>query len=632
MVATRQQSRKIAALTATPAADAGALAQRMPPPDPPTSVGGRVVVDVRPSPPEDRDPYSVTALADITDRSLHAAMARFTVGISPAALAEAYLDWATHLAYAPGKRAQLIGKAIRKAARFGNYASRYAIEGGQTECCIEPLPQDRRFADEGWRQWPFSFIYQAFLLQQQWWHNATTGVRGVSKKHEEIVAFGSRQILDMVAPSNFPLTNPAILRHTIGAGGLNLFKGWQNWIEDWERAITGKKPIGAENFAVGRDVARTPGKIVYRNRLIELIQYAPATAAVRPEPVLIVPAWIMKYYILDLSPENSLVKYLTEQGFTVFMISWKNPGPDDRDLGMEDYRTLGVMSALDAISTIVPNQKVHAAGYCLGGTLLSIAAAAMARDDDDRLATKTLFAAQTDFTEAGEIMLFIDESQIAFLEDMMWEQGFLDSRQMAGAFQMLRTNDLIWSHVIHDYMLGGRQQMTDLMAWNADATRMPYRMHSEYLRQLFLNNDLAGGRFLAGGKPVALTDIRRPVFAVGTERDHVAPWRSTYKVNLQLDTEVTYLLTTGGHNAGIVSEPGHPRCSFRVSTKRPSEHYLDPDGFYAEASQKDGSWWPEWVAWLADRSGALSSLPTMGAPQSGYPPLGDAPGVYVLEQ
>jgi len=390
MVATRQEVRKIAALTAVSATDAGAPAQRMQPPDRPVRVGGGAAVGVRASQPADRDPYSVTAIADITDRSLHAALARFTGGVSPAALVEAYLDWATHLAYAPGKRALLIDKAIRKAARFGNYAGRYAIEGGKTECCIEPLPQDLRFIDEGWRQWPFNCIYQAFLLQQQWWHNATTGVRGVSKKHEAMVAFGSRQILDMVAPSNFPLTNPEFFRQTIGTGGLDLLKGWQNLIEDWERAISGKRPIGADNFAVGRDVAKTPGKIVYRNRLIELIQYAPATAAVRPEPILIVPAWIMKYYILDLSPENSLVKYLTERGFAVFTISWKNPGPDDRDLGIEDYRTLGVMSALDVVNAIVPNQKVHAAGYCLGGTLLSIAAAAMARDDDDRLATKTL--------------------------------------------------------------------------------------------------------------------------------------------------------------------------------------------------------------------------------------------------
>jgi len=581
---------------------------------------------------EERDSYSVTALADITDRSLHAATARFTSGVSPAALAEAYLDWATHLAYAPGKRLQLVDKALRKAMRFANYLHRCATQGGKAEPCIEPLPQDHRFAGDDWQKWPFSSIYQAFLLQQQWWHNATTGLRGVSKSHEQLVEFASRQLLDVVAPSNFPLTNPEILLRTIGSGGLNLVKGWQNLIEDAERAFSGKRPIGTENFVVGRDVAKTPGKVVYRNRLIELIQYAPATAAVRPQPILVVPAWIMKYYILDLSPENSLVRYLTDQGFTVFMISWKNPDPDDRDLGLEDYRTLGVMSALDAVNAIVPEQKVHAVGYCLGGTLAAIAAAAMARDGDERLATLTLLAAQTDFTEAGEIMLFIDESQIAFLEDMMWEQGFLDSRQMAGAFQMLRSNDLVWSHLVHDYLLGERQPMTDLMAWNADATRMPYRMHSEYLRRLFLDNDLAEGRFVAADKPVTLADIRVPLFVVGTERDHVAPWRSTYKINLQVKGQTTFLLATGGHNAGIVSEPGHPGRSFRVRTKEPSDHYIDPERFYAETTRKDGSWWPQWAAWLADRSGAPTALPAMGAPQAGYPPLAEAPGVYVLAE
>src|SRR5208282_1617103 len=356
MVETAQISRKIAASTDDAAATAGASpANALIPSSLPKSMAREAPVAVRATiEPEDRDSYSVTAFADIIDRSLNAAAARFTGGLSPAALAHAYLDWATHLAYSPGKRMQLMDKAIRKGIRFGNYVSRYAIEGENTECCIEPLPQDRRFADENWQKWPYCFIYQTFLLQQQWWHNATTGVRGVSKRHEEMVQFGSRQLLDMVAPSNFPLTNPEILRRTMSTGGLNLVQGFRNFVEDWERAVGGKKPVGTENFVVGRDVAVTPGKIVYRNRLIELIQYAPATAEVRPEPILIVPAWIMKYYILDLSPQNSLVKYLTEQGFTVFMISWKNPGPDDRDLGMEDYRTLGVMSALDAVGSVVP--------------------------------------------------------------------------------------------------------------------------------------------------------------------------------------------------------------------------------------------------------------------------------------
>jgi polyhydroxyalkanoate synthase len=438
-------------------------------------------------------------------------------------------------------------------------------------------------------------------------------------------------LLDMVSPSNFLPTNPEVLQHTLRSGGANLLQGWQNFAQDWERTISGKKPLGAEKFVVGRDVAVTPGKVVYRNRLIELIQYTPATEKVRPEPILIVPAWIMKYYILDLSPHNSLVNYLTEQGFTVFMISWMNPGPDDRDLGLQDYRGLGVMAALDAVNAIVPNQKVHAVGYCLGGTLLSIAAAAMARDGDERLASKTMLAAQTDFTEAGELMLFIDEGQLAFLEDMMWEQGFLDSRQMAGAFQMLRSNDLVWSRLVHEYMMGERQPMIDLMAWNADATRMPYRMHSEYLRQLFLDNELAEGRFLVDGRPVALSDVRVPVFAVGTLRDHVAPWRSTYKVNLQLDTEVTYLLTGGGHNAGIVSEPGHDGRSFQVLAKQDTDRYIDPDAFLETAPRKEGSWWPEWVAWLNARSGNPVEPPQMGAAAAGYAPLGDAPGAYVLQ-
>jgi polyhydroxyalkanoate synthase subunit PhaC len=627
MTVARQQSRELRALEggASPATSTAASPSLPNPASPATWLRNR------PSQQQDRDSYTVTALADITDRALHAATARFTGGISPAALAEAYLDWATHLAYAPGKRIQLVDKAMRKAMRFSNYLQKHAVSGGRAEDCIDPLPQDHRFTDEAWRKFPFNFIYQGFLLQQQWWHNATTGLRGVSKSHEDMVEFVSRQVLDMVAPSNFPLTNPEILLRTVATGGLNLIKGFQNYMEDAERAISGKRPIGADAFVVGRDVAKTPGKVIYRNRLIELIQYAPTGATVRPEPILIVPAWIMKYYILDLSPHNSLVKYLTGQGFTVFMVSWKNPGPEDRDLGMEDYRTLGVMSALDAVNAILPDRKVHAVGYCLGGTLLSIAAAAMARDGDERFATLTLLAAQTDFTEAGEIMLMIDESQVAFLEDMMWEQGFLDSRQMAGAFQMLRSNDLIWSHLVHDYLLGERQPVTDLMAWNADATRMPYRMHSEYLRKLFLDNDIAEGRFEADGRPISLADLRAPIFAVGTERDHVAPWRSTYKIFLQVESDVTYLLTAGGHNAGIVSEPGHHGRTFRVATKKLADHYVDPDSYYANTPVKEGSWWPEWVSWLTDRSGPPTAAPAMGAPQSGYPPLADAPGLYVLE-
>jgi len=476
-----------------------------------------------PAPGDGRAPSELTASADNIDRSLHAAAAGFTFGLSPAALAEAYFDWASHLAFSPGKRAQLVNKAVRKSIRFGAYALQSAMQDGTAQPCIKPMPQDHRFTAADWQTFPFNLMAQSFLLNQQWWHNSTTGIRGVTKQHENMLAFVARQMLDIFSPSNFLLTNPEVLKKTVSTGGMNLAKGLRNFAEDWERTVSHKRPVGMENFIIGRDVATTPGKVIYRNRLIELIQYAPTTDQVRPEPVLIVPAWIMKYYILDLSPQNSLVKYLTDQGFAVFVISWKNPVADDRDLGLDDYRTLGVMSALDAVHAIVPEQKVHAVGYCLGGTLLSIAGAAMARDGDERLKSITLLAAQVDFMEAGELMLFINESQLAFLEDLMGEQGFLDSTQMAGAFQLLRSNDLIWSHMVHDYLMGERTPMIDLMAWNADATRLPYRMHSEYLRQLFLYNDLAEGRFNVAGKPIALSDIHTPIFAVGTVHDHVAP-------------------------------------------------------------------------------------------------------------
>jgi polyhydroxyalkanoate synthase len=570
-------------------------------------------------------------MAEAIDRSVHIGFSRLTGGVSPAELAAAYVDWATHLAFSPGKQAQLIGKATQKWTRLANYGFRSTISDGGSDPCIDPLPQDRRFSAEEWQGRPYNLLYQGFLLQQQWWHNATTRVDGVTKQHENVVEFAARQLLDVFSPANFLFTNPVAQRRTIETRGRNLVDGVRNFLEDWERLVRNKPPVGTENFTVGRDVAISPGKVVFRNHLIELIQYAPATERVRPEPILVVPAWIMKYYILDLSPRNSLVRHLMEQGFTVFMISWRNPTEEDRDLGMEEYRNLGIMAALEAINAIAPKRKVHAVGYCLGGTLLSIAAAAMARDGDNRLTSVSLLATQTDFREAGELALFINESQVHFLERLMWQQGYLDTKQMAGAFQLLRSQDLIWSRIVREYLMGERAPMIDLMAWNADATRMPYRMHSEYLRQLFLENDLAEGRFKVEGRAIALTDIRVPTFAVATERDHVAPWRSTFKIHLLTDTEVTFLLTSGGHNAGIISEPGRAGRNYRVLTTEADDRYSDPDVWQAQAVAKEGSWWPEWVSWLASRSGEPVPPPAMGAPGAGYRPLDDAPGTYVLQ-
>ncbi|HEX4884955.1 MAG TPA: alpha/beta fold hydrolase [Casimicrobiaceae bacterium] len=583
-----------------------------------------------PDPSFVRDSFAATAFADTIDRSAHALTARFTAGLSPIALAKAYGDWAAHLAFLPGKQMRLGEKAAKKAMRFALYAARKAVQQ-DTPPCIEPLPQDHRFDGEAWRGPPFDFYWQSFLLVQQWWHNATTGVRGVTRQDENIVAFATRQVLDLYSPSNHFLTNPEVLARTMAEGGLNLWRGAHNLAEDWARQLGGGKPVGSEAFVVGRDVAVTPGKVVFRNRLIELIQYAPATGQVRPEPVLVVPAWIMKYYILDLSPRNSLVRYLVSQGFTVFMISWKNPAPEDRDLAFDDYRTLGMMAALDAVTRLVPHRKVHGVGYCLGGTLLAIGAAAMARERDDRLATTSYFAAQVDFSEAGELTLFINESQLTFLEDTMWEQGFLDSRQMHGAFQLLRSNDLVWSRGVRDYLMGERTPMTDLLAWNADATRMPFRMHTEYLRRLFLDNDLAEGRYHAGGAPVALADLTKPTFALGTETDHVAPWRSVYKLHLLTNAPMTFVLTNGGHNAGIVSPPEHPRRRYRIMSQEANGRFEDPDAWMQRAPVHEGSWWPAWTQWLARHSGRPVAPPHIAAATDAGKPLADAPGSYVLE-
>jgi len=566
--------------------------------------------------------------ASSLDRLVQAWQARFTGGLSPASLLLAYFDWLVHLGNTPGNQARLIEHAWREAVQLAIYVTQ--ASDPQALPPVAPRPQDQRFTGADWQHWPFNLISQSFLLAEQWWQSATTGIPGVSRHHEDVVSFSARQWLDMLAPSNFLFTNPEVLQATIAQGGANLVRGMLDFLEDWQRTLTGQKSAGAEAFEVGKAVAVTPGKVVYRNRLIELIQYTPTTETVYAEPVLIVPAWIMKYYILDLSPHNSLVKYLVNHGHTAFMISWKNPGSEDRDLGMEDYRTLGIMAALNVISAICPERRVHTVGYCLGGTLLAIAASAMAGEHDDRLQSMTLLAAQTDFTEAGELLLFIDESQVTYLENLMWEQGYLDASQMTAAFQLLRSNDLIWSRVIHEYLLGQREPLNDLMAWNVDTTRLPYRMHTEYLRSLLLRNDLFEGRYRVDDRPVTLNDIRVPIFAVGTIRDHVSPWRSVYKISLLTDTDVTFLLTSGGHNAGIVSEPGHPRRSYQVATRRADEPYIDPDTWQATAPTHDGSWWPTWQAWLAEWSSGRIAPPCPSAPTGGYPPLGEAPGIYVL--
>jgi polyhydroxyalkanoate synthase subunit PhaC len=576
------------------------------------------------------DPADETHRHATLDRRTMAGLARLTGGLSPHAMIDAWNDWAMHLARAPGRQLELLERAQANWLKL----SRFALEsqmGRTSEKPFKPGPHDTRWSHQGWDMPPFALCQQGFLGVQDWWQAATAELAGLRAQNAQRTGFMMRQMLDTVSPSNFPLGNPEILERSWKTGGRNLVEGAWQFADDARHVLTQEHRPVPEDFALGKVLASTPGEVVYRNELIELIQYSPSTDTVQAEPVLIVPAWIMKYYILDLSPENSFIRWLVGQGFTVFCISWRNPEADQADLSLEDYRLQGIMEALRVVNAIVPDEKVHANGYCLGGTLLAIAAATMARDHDDRLASVTLMAGQVDFAEAGELLLFLDESQVAFLEDMMWEQGYLGRPQMSGAFAAIRSEDLIWSRATRRYFLGEPDLPTDIGVWVNDTTRMPARMHSEYLRGVFLENRLSAGRFAVEGRVIALKDIAAPMFVVGTESDHIAPWRSVYKTALFTDCDLHFVLTKGGHNGGILSEPGHPGRTYRIGHRPAGAHYRDPDTWLATHAPLDGSWWPEWSRWLAAQSSGAVPARAASAPERGYPSLATAPGHYVLQ-
>ena len=594
-----------------------------------------------PSPPPPGSSLSLASLpggtalpraptVDAIDHAFRAALGKMTGGLSPTAFGAAWSDWAIKLASNPERLSQLQNDALARAADNFEFASR-AAAGTPLSASDGRDGADARFAGDAWQQFPFNVLARGFENGAAWMRQLPQGVPGLDPYHADLVEFTVRQWLDALSPSNFLTTNPELLELTRAEGGQNLLRGAQHLIEDMARLVQKQGPKGTEAFEPGKGTALSKGQVVLRNALIELIQYSPTTPTVHAEPILIVPAWIMKYYILDLSAKNSLVKYLTDQGHTVFMISWKNPEPADRDFAMDDYLTLGFRAALDAVSAIVPQQKIHVTGYCIGGTLTAIGAAALAREGDERLASMTLLAAQTDFSEPGELALFINPSQLALLEAQMYQEGVLDSRQMGGAFQMLRPRDLIWQPMLQSYVKGTREPMIDLMAWNADGTRMPYKMHTEYLYRLYMDNELASGRFPVGGEPVNLKAVTVPAFIVGTETDHVAPWKSVYKVDALVGSkDFTFLLTSGGHNAGIISGPVHPKRKHRVRTRGAAERHLSAEEWCATTVPQPGSWWPTWAKWLAAHSGPRVAPPRLGAPQAGLAPLGAAPGEYVL--
>jgi len=560
--------------------------------------------------------------ADTLDRKARVMRAKMAGGLSPFALGSALADWGYHLAASPGAQMKLAEHAMENAAKLAAFAQK----GGTAP--FTPGPNDHRFTHPDWAKPPFALWQQSFLAACDWWQAASDPLPGMKPRNAARVAAMAEFALNAAAPVNTPALNPEVLESWRSNAGSDQWRGFTNWLNDLSALAAEAPPQPSARHRVGETIACTPGKVVYRNPLFELIQYAPQTETVHPEPILIVPAWIMKYYILDLSPENSLINWLVGQGHTVFAISWVNPGPEMSEVTLDDYRKQGVMAAMDEVTRICGDTPIHACGYCLGGTILSIAAATMARDGDRRLASLTLLAAQTDFTEAGDILLFIDDSELAAIEAMMEEQGTLDGKQMAGSFAMIRSEDQIWGRMVQRYQLGRDDPDLDILAWNADTTRMPARMHAQYLRALFMENRLSGGRFAVDGRAIALKNISSPLFVVGTEKDHIAPWHSVYKIRLFSDADMEFVLTSGGHNGGIISPPGHPKRHYRKASFGADDLYEAPNDVVSGLPFEAGSWWAEWGRWLRAQSSDAKSI----SPPTSDTDLGPAPGSYVMQR
>jgi polyhydroxyalkanoate synthase len=506
--------------------------------------------------------------------------------------------------------------------------------GQETEPLIAPTKDDRRFKDAAWQDNQlFDFIKQSYLLTARWLQNTVDQVDGLDDKTAKKIDFYTRQFVDAMAPSNFVLTNPEVLRATIESRGENLVKGLQHLLADLERG-KGKLSISMtdyEAFEVGKNIAVTPGKVVFQNDLLQLIQYAPTTPKVAKRPLLVIPPWINKFYILDLKPQNSFVKWAVEQGLTVFVVSWVNPDEKLAQKSFEDYMLEGPIAALDAIEKATGEKSANVIGYCLGGTLLASTLAYLsAKKKADRIASATFFTAMLDFAEAGELSVFIDEEQLDSLEAKMNERGYLEGSEMATTFNMLRANDLIWSFVINNYLLGKEPFPFDLLYWNSDSTRMPAAMHSFYLRNMYQRNLLSQpGGITLDGVPIDLTKIKTPTFILSTREDHIAPWKSTYAGTQFYQGPVKFVLAASGHIAGVVNPPAAGKYGHWVGTEKTGKDYPpEPEAWLAKAENRHGSWWPEWRQWLKqyDDGEVEARKPGSGKLKA----IEDAPGSYVL--
>ncbi len=547
-------------------------------------------------------------------------------GPDPLNIGTAFLDMTTRLMSNPARLVQAqIGFWQDYLTLWQNTARR--MLGEPTAPVIEELKTDRRFKDEAWRENEvFDFIRQSYLLSARYFTTVVQGAEGLDDKTAQKVDFYTRQFVDAMSPSNFLMTNPEVLRRTAETGGENLLKGLSNLLADLERGKGSLRIRMTDDskFKVGENIAVTPGKVVFRNPLMELIQYAPSSETVLKRPLLILPPWINKFYILDLRPKNSFIRWAVEQGHTVFVVSWVNPDETLAEYGFEDYMKLGIHAALEAIEAATGERQVNAIGYCLGGTLLATTLALMAARKDTRIKTATYFVTMTDFSEAGELGVFIDEEQLAGLEEKMSKRGFLDGREMATTFNMLRANDLIWSFVVNNYLMGQEPFPFDLLYWNDDSTRMPAKMHSFYLRRMYQQNDLVkpGGIELEG-TALDLRKIKVPSYLISTRDDHIAPWKSTYRATQIYAGKVRFVLAASGHIAGVVNPPESGKYSHWVNPDLPAE----PDEWFKGATELAGSWWPDWQRWITaeDRTQVPARTPGAGA----LPVLGDAPGTYV---
>ena len=547
-------------------------------------------------------------------------------GLDPLNIGSAFLEMTGRLMANPTQLVQAqIGFWQDYLTLWQNTARR--MMGDDTPAVIAEDPRDRRFKDDAWRESEvFDFIRQSYLLSARYFQTVVNGVEGLDPKTAQKLDFYTRQFVDAMSPSNFLLTNPEVLRKTAETGGENLLKGLSHLLADLERG-KGQLRIRMTDdskFRVGENIAVTPGKVVHQNSLMQLIQYNPTTETVLKRPLVIFPPWINKFYILDLRPRNSFVRWATEQGHTVFVCSWVNPDERLAEKGFEDYMREGVYDALDAIEKATGEREVNAIGYCLGGTLLATTLAHMAARGDDRVKSATYFVTMTDFEEAGELGVFIDEEQLTALEEKMQRRGYLQGAEMATTFNMLRANDLIWSFVVNNYLLGQEPFPFDLLYWNDDSTRMPARMHSFYLRRMYQQNDLVKpGAIELLGERIDLRRIKVPSYLISTREDHIAPWKSTYRATQIYGGPVRFVLAASGHIAGVVNPPESGKYSHWVNEALPP----DPERWFAGATELAGSWWPDWHRWVTALSGERvpARIPGDGA----LTLIEDAPGSYV---